>query len=113
VTDDSRHLEPRIALVVGAALFTAGVGVHLTFTASGRRALLIGLFAFAPPVAVLASIRARPAADGQQLAGLRLWSVVATGVAFLAVFVAVENYSYSGHWKSMHTRSHDNCAIGV
>lgn len=94
MTNDGRHLEPRTALLVAVGLFTTGVGAHLAFAAAGRRAVPITFFAFGPPIAVLAYLRVRPAADQRRLAGLLLWGVVATGVAFLAVFVVVENYSY-------------------
>ena len=100
MSSETRHLEPRTALVAAVGLAAVGVGVHLAFAAAGRRAIPITLFAFAPPVAVLAYLRVRPATAQRRLAALLLWGVVATGLAFVAVFVVVQDYSYIPHERS-------------
>lgn len=99
MTDDQRHLEPRTALLAAVGLFALGVGAHLAFAVVGRQPTPITLFAFGPPIAVLAYLHGRPAAEDRRIAGLLLGGVVATGLAFFVVFVAVQRYSYlpSGH----------------
>ena len=94
VTDRRRHFDPRTALLAAVALFAIGVGVHLAFAATGRPPSPITLFAFAPPVAVLAYLRVRPDAEGRRVAGLLLGGVAATAVGFLVVFLAAQRYSY-------------------
>lgn len=92
MTGRRRHLEPRTALLEAVALFALGVGVHLAFAAMGRRPTPITLFAFGPPVAVLAYLRVRPAAEGRHIAGLLPGGVAATAVAFFVVFLAVQRF---------------------
>jgi hypothetical protein len=94
VTDDQRYLEPRTALAAAAGLFVLGVGVHLALAAVGRGATPITPFAFAPPAAVLAYLHGSPAAGDRRIAGLLLGGLLATAVAFVVVFVAVQRYSY-------------------
>ena len=94
MTDDRRHLDPGTALLAAAGLFVLGVAVHLAFAVAGRRPTPITLFAFGPPVAVLAYLRVRPDAESRRLAALLLWGVAATAVGFVVVFLAVQWYSY-------------------
>lgn len=94
MTDDQRYVEPRTARRGAVALFVVGVGVHLVFAVLGRPPLPITLIAFGPPAAVLAYLTGDPDADDRRIAGLLLWGVVATAVAFLVVFLAVQRYSY-------------------
>lgn len=94
MTDDQRYLEPWTALAAAVALFALGVAVHLAFAAAGHQPTPITLFAFGPPMAVLAYLHGDPDAGDRRIAGLLLGGVVATGVAFLVVFVAVQRYSY-------------------
>lgn len=94
MTDRRRYLDPGTALLAAVALFALGVGVHLAFAAIGQPPTSITLFAFAPPVAVLAYLRVRPGAEGRRVAGLLLGGVVATAVGFLVVFVAAQRYNY-------------------
>ena len=94
MTDDQRYLEPRTALLAAAGLFALGVGVHLAFAVLRRPPLPITLFAFAPPVALLAYLHGHSDAGDRRIAGLLLWGVAATAVALLVVFVAAQRYSY-------------------
>lgn len=94
VSDDQRYIEPRAAVLAAAGLFTLGVGVHLAFAVLGRPPLPITLFAFGPPVALLAYLAVDPDAGDRRIAGLLLWGVAATAVAFVVVYVAVQRYSY-------------------
>lgn len=94
MTHDRRHLEPRTALFAATGLFVLGVLVQLAFAVAGRRPTPVTLFAFGPPVAVLAYLRVRPAAGSRRLAALLLWGVASTAIGFVAVFFAVQWYSY-------------------
>ena len=94
MTDDRRRLDPRTALLAAAGLFVLGVAVHLAFAVAGRRPTPITLFAFAPPIAVLASLRVRPDAESRRVAASLLWGVAATAIGFAAVFLTVQWYSY-------------------
>lgn len=94
MTDDQRYVEPRTALLAAAELFALGVGVHLAFAVLGRPALPITLFTFGPPAALLAYLQGHPDAGDRRIAGLLLWGLAATAVAFLVIFVAAQRFSY-------------------
>lgn len=94
MSDDKRYLEPRTAALAAAGLFVLGVVAHLAFAALGRPPTPITLVAVGPPVAVLAYLHGDPGAGDRRIAGLLLWGLAATAVAFVAVFVAAQQYSY-------------------
>lgn len=94
MTDPPRQLEPRTAALAAVGLFVAGIVLHLAFAVVGRQPVPITLFAFGPPVAVLTYLQIRPDADGRRIAGLLLGGVLATAIAFVVVFLAVQRFSY-------------------
>jgi len=85
---------PTDRLPGAALLFPVGIAVHLAFAPAERRSTPITLFAFGPPIAALAYLRVRPAVDQRHLAGLLLWGLVSTAVAFFVVLLAVQSCRY-------------------
>lgn len=100
MSTEDRHLEPRTALRSAVGLAAVGVGVHLAFAAAGRRAIPITLLAFAPPVAAWrTSASGRPPASGASQ-GSSCGASSRTGIAFVVVFVVVQDYSHVPHERS-------------